>query len=205
MLIVYLAFCESAVLGTLMEAMLRSMGLAVFVMAISGFSASAADVSCEGNEENLQVYLDMTRVLFNERDTARVGEFYADVFLSHNTEYSAAGPQERSVAYMERLWGKSKEAEPVRRLTNNLVICREDFVIAQVTVEGVRVKGPMEGDPEEGRPYRMSAIDIYRFADGKVVERWGNSDKLTMIRQTGLQFDMSYQPLKEAPKETLPD
>jgi hypothetical protein len=30
------------------------------------------------------------------------------------------------------------------------------------------------------------ATDIYRFKDNKVVERWGNNDGVTLLRQPGL-------------------
>jgi len=63
---------------------------------------------------------------------------------------------------------------------------------------GTRIKGEMEGNPPNGRRFMTSAIDIYRFEDGKVVERWGNNDSIAMIRQLGLKVDLSMTPLDDA-------
>ena len=35
------------------------------------------------------------------------------------------------------------------------------------------------------KSYAISGIDIYRFENGKVVERWGNADLVSMYRQIG--------------------
>ena len=83
-------------------------------------------------------------------------------------------------------------------MTNELIICQGDFVTARVTATGTRIKGKMKGNPKNGRRYIYSAIDIYRFKDGKVVERWGNNDRITMIRQLGLEVDLSMTPLSPA-------
>ena len=37
-----------------------------------------------------------------------------------------------------------------------------------------------------GRQIQVAAIDICRFADGKVVEHWGQTDALGMMEQLGL-------------------
>ena len=44
----------------------------------------------------------------------------------------------------------------------------------------------LDAGGETGRAYKTSAIDIYRFKDNKVVERWGNNDGVTLLRQLGL-------------------
>jgi predicted ester cyclase len=41
------------------------------------------------------------------------------------------------------------------------------------------------GNPPTGKPYVASAIDIYRFKNSKVVERWGNSDVMGIAQQLG--------------------
>jgi len=36
---------------------------------------------------------------------------------------------------------------------------------------------------------------MYRFKDGKFIERWGNADLVAIIRQIGLPVDMTIKPL----------
>ena len=177
-----------------MRTLLKSAALATALMSIP---AAATEILCDGHEENLQTYLDMTRILFNERDHTRAAEFYADEFISHNTDEGGLGTSIRNPEHMQRIWINSKRNSPDRVLINDLIVCNGDVVVARVTLKGTRLTGPMEGNPSNGRRYETSAIDIYRFKDGKVVERWGNNDSIAMIRQLGLQVDLSMTPLED--------
>ncbi|MEM1020028.1 MAG: ester cyclase [Sphingomonadales bacterium] len=159
--------------------------------------ALAVETACEGHEDNLQTYLEMTDILFNQRLGDRAGEYYADEFINHNSDaggltYSTVTPEE-----MGKLWARLSDHTPDRLITNELIICQADLVIARVNATGRRIKGDMEGNPKNGRRYRYTAIDIYRFKDGKVIERWGNNDRIAMIRQLGLAVDLSMTPLPD--------
>lgn len=94
-----------------------------------------------------------------------------------------------------------KQASPDRTLVNDLIICKDDMVSTRMTVTGTQT-GVMMGNAATGRPFKFTAMDIFRFKDGMVIERWGNSDSLILIRQLGLDVDLSLQPLTpiEKPK-----
>jgi predicted ester cyclase len=155
----------------------------------------ATEIICDGHEDNLNTYLEMTRILFNERQSERASEYYADEFISHNSDAGGLGTAMRTPAHMSRIWEHSKVTSPDRKLINDLIVCQGDVVVARVTMKGTRVTGEMEGNPPNGRRYETSATDTYRFKDGKVVERWGNNDSIGMIRQLGLKVDLSMTPL----------
>lgn len=159
-------------------------------------AAQATETFCEGQEENLKRYLEMFEVLFVQRDGDRAGEFYADPFISHNSD---GGGADTTLARPERMgimFKASKAASPDRTLVNDVIICSDDMVSTRMTVSGTQT-GVMMGNPPTGRTFKFTAMDIFRFADGKVVERWGNSDTLILIRQLGLNVDLSLQPLKQ--------
>ena len=42
------------------------------------------------------------------------------------------------------------------------------------------------GMPATGKPATVTGIEIYRVADGKIAERWGNFDQLGMLQQLGV-------------------
>lgn len=147
--------------------------------------ALATTTYCEGNEEILQTYLEMTDILFNKRESHRASEYYADSFVSHNADEGGANTTTHTPAHMEAMWENSKRSMPDRILTNDVVICKDNLVIARVTMKGTMGQGPATG-----KPFDFTAIDIYRFEDGKVVERWGNNDGVTMLRQLGLMPDV---------------
>ena len=46
-------------------------------------------------------------------------------------------------------------------------------------------RGELQGIPLTGREITVAALNVHRFAGGKVVEQWVNSDSLGMLRQLG--------------------
>ncbi len=183
--------------------MVKAILAIVVVLSMSGriVPLHATEIHCDGQTENLNRYLEMFEVLFIQRDGVRAGEFYADPFISHNAD---AGGSETTLARpsrMERMFAASKNASPDRTLVNDLIICKDDLVSTRMTVTGTQT-GEMMGSPATGRAFKFTAMDIFRFEEGMVVERWGNSDTLILIRQLGLDVDLSLQPLPsiETPK-----
>ncbi|MDX2225168.1 MAG: ester cyclase [Rhodospirillaceae bacterium] len=138
-----------------------------------------------GNEANLKTYLEMTDVLFNRRIGSEAGKYYADKFMSHNSDGGGSGIKTATVESMQEIWRNTSITYPDRVLTNDLILCAGDLVVARVTMTGT-MTGPMMGMPPTGKAFSTSAIDIYRFKDGKVVERWGNNDGIGMLTQMGL-------------------
>jgi steroid delta-isomerase-like uncharacterized protein len=60
-----------------------------------------------------------------------------------------------------------------------------DDVAFAYTLTGTH-DGPLMGHPSTGRAIKVRGLQISRFADGKLVERWGSSDQLGILRQIGL-------------------
>ncbi len=47
-------------------------------------------------------------------------------------------------------------------------------------------QGPLMGHDATGKAIKIRGMQISRFQDGKLVERWGSSDELGMLFQLGL-------------------
>ncbi|MFT7266464.1 MAG: putative ester cyclase [Halioglobus sp.] len=159
---------------------------------ILGALAPMADaeplIQCEGEEANLQTYKQMHEVLFMQRDTSRIAEFYADELVSHNNDDgSGAGYTVVKSIDLARRWDRSLELEPQRVLEDELILCVDNFVIVRTTLKSNFVR-PMAGIEPTGEPYQYTATDIYRFDNGKVVERWGNNDLASAYRQLGFKI-----------------
>jgi predicted ester cyclase len=60
-----------------------------------------------------------------------------------------------------------------------------DKVVARVTLRGTH-RGDFLGIAPTHRRVAYEAIDISRFADGKLVEHWGIPDYLTLLQQLGV-------------------
>jgi len=66
----------------------------------------------------------------------------------------------------------------------DFLIADGDFVAGRWTASGTHL-GPWAGVEPTGKPMRFSAINVFRFSDGKVVELWNHRDDLGLMEQLG--------------------
>ena len=76
-------------------------------------------------------------------------------------------------------------AFPDRKVSIDKLFGDGDLVGVQTTVKGTNT-GSFMGGPATGRPIDITAISIYRLADGRVVEHWGLNDATALMMQLGL-------------------
>ena len=60
-----------------------------------------------------------------------------------------------------------------------------DKIVARIVLRGTH-QGPFFGIPATGRQVVVPGIHLMRYADGKMVEHWSNSDDLGMMGQLGV-------------------
>lgn len=163
--------------------------LTVFTLsALSTVTHAETRIQCDDNPENLSTYLTMHKVLFMERDTSRVRDFYADEIISHNNDLGGgAGFRLVTPAEMAKRWDFSRERDPDRVLEDELILCAGDFVVVRTLVKSHFVR-PIAGIAPTGEAFEFTATDTYRFEDGKVVERWGNNDMAHVYQQLGFKI-----------------
>jgi predicted ester cyclase len=82
--------------------------------------------------------------------------------------------------FYETVWSAFPDVEA----TIEDVIAEGDAVSFRVTVRGTH-RGEFLGAAASGKEIAMSVQNIYRFRDGKVVERWTNPDLLGLMVQIG--------------------
>jgi len=165
--------------------MKRLQGLAIGILSVLvATSASATEIQCKGNEAMLARYIGMFDEVFNGRKLDRIAEYTSEDFQPHD---SAPGTPKGHEAIRLLVTNMAKSF-PKRHLTNDLIICSGDLVVAYQTVEGTN-DGPLFGGmPPTGKSFNFKWIDIYRFKGGKVVERWGAGDALGMMTQMGFKL-----------------
>jgi len=61
----------------------------------------------------------------------------------------------------------------------------DDDVAFAYTLTGTH-QGPFQGHQPTGRSFSVRGVQISRFEDGLMVERWGSSDQLGIMTQLGL-------------------
>ena len=97
---------------------------------LTSTAAMATDIHCEGHEDTLKIYLGMHQVLFMERDTTRVAEFYAPEVISHNRDEGGSGVTKATHETLKAMWENSKARDPDRVLINDLIRSRVGYLLA---------------------------------------------------------------------------
>jgi steroid delta-isomerase-like uncharacterized protein len=64
------------------------------------------------------------------------------------------------------------------------IIAEDDKVMVRMTWSGTQT-GEFMGLPPSGKAMSVAIIDIFRLAEGKIMEHWGVSDMMGMMQQLG--------------------
>ncbi|MEU6006588.1 ester cyclase [Streptomyces sp. NPDC047453] len=84
------------------------------------------------------------------------------------------------------MFGELRAAFPDLHVEVEHLVATDDELAFAYTITGTHL-GPLMGQPATGKKVRYRGMQISRFdSDGKLVERWGSSDELGMLRQLGL-------------------
>jgi predicted ester cyclase len=168
------------------------------LLALPVAGAAETRIACAPDDPKLKAYLAMTARMFVPRDASVAAEFYAPQFVSHNQDSGGGTSTTMTPARFKEVYEASKRTFGERGFRNDLIICGGDYVVARVTMTS-KMTGPMGGQPPTGRTAVVSATDTYRFENGKVVERWGNNDGVSMLQQLGLKLPPAMPGPKAAP------
>lgn len=101
----------------------------------------------------------------NEHRVEELGEFVAE-------EVSGSGPVDGLAAYVEGVAAVCTAFPDYRWELQQLVV-DGDTIAARLTGSGTHT-GPFSGIAPTGRRISTQELVLYRFADGKIVECWGD-------------------------------
>ena len=126
----------------------------------------------------------MTRRIFEVFNTGNLA--LADELIATNVVDHQAPPGiEPGLAGFKQIVTMFRTAFPDIQMTIEDIIAEGDKVVTRSTMRGTH-QGEFMGIPPTGKQFTATAIDIVRFAGGKGVEHWGNSDDLGMLQQLGV-------------------
>ncbi len=83
------------------------------------------------------------------------------------------------------LFGDMRTAFPYLAVAVETLVADDDQVAFAYTLTGTH-NGPFQGHAATGKPISVRGVQISKFADGKMTERWGSSDELGIMTQLGL-------------------
>jgi steroid delta-isomerase-like uncharacterized protein len=83
-------------------------------------------------------------------------------------------------------WNTITAAFPDAHIEPRHEVVDDDHVVVAYTLTGTH-DGEFEGIAPTGKKISINGIQIGRFEDGKIVERWGSSDELGIMKQLGAE------------------
>jgi steroid delta-isomerase-like uncharacterized protein len=131
-------------------------------------------------EENKVLVRRLFDEVINPGDLERAQEFLDAGFVEHDpTPGQAPG-----IEGFRQVIAMLRSAFPDLRVTIEDLVAEEDRVSVRLTVRGTH-RGAFQGIPPTGAQVAWAGISIIRIGEGKVVERWFQSDVLGLRRQLG--------------------
>lgn len=82
------------------------------------------------------------------------------------------------------LFTEMRAAFPDMKAELATMVADDDSIAFAYTFTGTH-NGPLMGIAATGKKVKFRGLQISKFRDGKMVERWGSSDQLGMLQQIG--------------------
>jgi len=132
-------------------------------------------------ERNKTVVRDYIDALFTRGDLSAVDHYLAEDFVNHDPPFGLRAGTEgiRAAAAAIRAGFPDWHSELHR------LIAEGDYVVEHFTASGTH-RGEVFGAAPTGATVALQGMQIFRLADGIIVERWGRLDELGMLRQLGV-------------------
>ena len=121
----------------------------------------------------------------NNRNVAIADQLLAPDVVDHNPGPSDAPGREGLKQVFEML----HQAFPDLNGRIDDLFCDGDCVVIRWTIGGTNTRRCMGIGPTNRRMLG-TGMDILRIVEGRIVERWGNSDDMRMLAQMGLLEDV---------------
>ena len=84
-------------------------------------------------------------------------------------------PPVRLIDTFKETFSEAREGFPDLGITIEDVMAEGDRVAARVVMRGTH-RGEFQGIAPTGKPVEVKAMDMFRIANGKIVEHWGHAD-----------------------------
>jgi steroid delta-isomerase-like uncharacterized protein len=141
----------------------------------------ARDGGAWTTEQHKQIARRWTEELWGQGRLEVADEIIAPDYVRHDPgdPFPAVGPED-----VKRIVSMLRGMLPDFRLEIEDMIAVDDKVVSRYTAFATDTKGYM-GMPPTGKQLRTSAIQIFRFEGGKIVESWAARDDMGTLQQLG--------------------
>jgi len=133
-------------------------------------------------EQNKALARRWSEELWGRGHLAVADEILAPDYVRHDPgdPFPARGPED-----VKRIVTMLRAMLPDLRIEIDAIIAEGDLVVTRYTSVATDTVGYM-GHPPTGRTINTSAMQMFRFAGGRIVESWAVRDDLGVLRQLGM-------------------
>jgi steroid delta-isomerase-like uncharacterized protein len=120
-------------------------------------------------------------------DAVQTGKFdvFQEVVSAENIDHDPAAGQVQGPEGYRMFFTGLRTAFPDMSVTLETMVADEESIAFAYTLTGTQT-GPLMGVAPTGKKIKVRGMQISKFKDGKMVERWGSSDELGMLQQLGI-------------------
>jgi steroid delta-isomerase-like uncharacterized protein len=117
-------------------------------------------------------------------EAINTGQFNAfdDLVAAGCVDHDPAPGQVAGPDGYKALFADMRTAFPDLAVDVETLVADDDQVAFAYTLTGTH-QGPFQGHEPTGKAVKVRGVQISKFADGKMVERWGSSDELGILKQ----------------------
>jgi steroid delta-isomerase-like uncharacterized protein len=132
-------------------------------------------------EQNKALVRRWSEELWGKGNLAVADEIIASEYVRHDPgdPFPAQGPED-----VKRIVTMLRTMLPDLSIHIEAIVAEGDIVVSRYTTTATDTRGYM-GKPPTGRTIRTSAMQMFRFANGKIVESWAVRDDLGTLVQLG--------------------
>src|SRR5262245_10620379 len=147
----------------------------------SGTLSRLAEGGSMSMEQNKAMARRWSEELWGQGKLAVADEIIGPEYVRHDPgdPFPARGPED-----VKRIVSMLRTMLPDFRIQIEAMVAEGDMVVSRYTVTATDTRGYM-GRPPTGRAIRTSAMQMFRFANGKIVESWAERDDLGTLVQLG--------------------
>ena len=132
-----------------------------------------------GKEQNLE----MTKKLGEAVSSGNLQALH-EIFSANVVEHDSAPGQGAGPEGYIKLFTIMRTAFPDLKITVDHIVQDENNLAMAYTMRGTHEGDFMDIAPT-GKAFEARGMQISRFENGKIVERWGSSDELGLVKQLG--------------------
>jgi steroid delta-isomerase-like uncharacterized protein len=140
------------------------------------------------SEENKALVRRFYEEVWNQGNLDAAYDVFTNNYVRHDLRPGGApsGPEGQKL-----IAGMFRAAFPDVQLNVEFMVAEADMVVARWTMGGTH-QGAWGGIPPTGKRMSFAGVNIFRIAEGKVVEIWNHRDDLGLMQQLGAPVYAGY-------------